>query len=81
MYQSPIRVDEVSPLLEAALHHNLPPDETVHQLIFSPEFSSVENYHPASALCLTERRWLIALAEPPEGVTVESATLDFRTGT
>jgi hypothetical protein len=59
-----------------SLHHNLPPDETVHQLIFSPEFSSVENYHPASALCLTERRWLIALAEPPEGVTVESATLE-----
>jgi hypothetical protein len=76
MYQSSIKIDEVSPLFEATLDHNLPPDEAVHQLICGPEFSSVENHHPASLLCLTDRRWLIALAEPPEGVTVESATFD-----
>jgi hypothetical protein len=75
MYRSPATIDEVSPQLEAALDQNLPLNEPVHQLIFSPESFSVENHHPASALCLTDRRWLIGLAES-EGVTVESATFD-----
>jgi hypothetical protein len=75
MYRSPATSDEVSPQWEAALDQNLPLNEPIHQLIFNPEFPSVESHHPASALCLTDRRWLIGLAES-EGVTVESATFD-----
>jgi len=76
MHQSSTAIDEISRLFEAALDRNLSPDEAVHQLIFSPEFSSVETHHPASVLCLTDRRWLIAVAEPYGGITVQTATFD-----
>jgi hypothetical protein len=70
------RLDEVPPLFEAALDCNLPPNEAVHHLIFSPEFTSATTHHPASVLCVTDRRWLIALAEPHGVVTAQTATFD-----
>jgi hypothetical protein len=79
MYQrsaSSGRIDEVSPLFQAALDRNLPPNEAVHYLIFSPEFTSATTRHLASVLCITDRRWLIALAEPHGVVTAQTASFD-----
>jgi hypothetical protein len=80
MYQRSDRIDEVSPLFEATIGRNLPPDEAAHHLIFSPEFSSVTTHHPASVLCLTDRRWVTALAEPHGAVTTQTATFDETVG-
>jgi hypothetical protein len=76
MYQRSDRIDEISAVFEATIARNLPPDEAIRYLIFSPEFSSVTTHHPASVLCLTERRWLIALAEPHGNVMAQTATFD-----
>jgi hypothetical protein len=79
MYQkseSSGRIDEVPQLFEAALDRNLRPDEAVQHLLFSPEFTSATTHHLASVLCVTDRRWLIALAEPHGAVATQTATFD-----
>jgi hypothetical protein len=76
MYDQSTRIDEVSPRFEATLERNLPSDEPIHHLLFSPEFSATTTHHPASVLCLTDRRWLIALEEHHGAVIAQSATFD-----
>jgi hypothetical protein len=69
-------IDEISPLFQSALDRNLPANEAVHYLIFSPEFTSATTRHLASVFCVTDRRWLIALAESHGAVTAQTATFD-----
>jgi hypothetical protein len=76
MNERPKNFDEVPPEFQESLHHNLLPDESVYHLIFSPEFVTATTHHSASALCITDRRWVIALKERDGAVTTHTATFD-----
>jgi hypothetical protein len=71
---SPSEIDQVPPLFAESLRHNLQPDESIHRLIFSPEFMTVKTQHLASIFCVTDRQWLIAIKEQKGNITVQRAT-------
>jgi hypothetical protein len=62
-----------SPFGEALLHH-LRPDENIRHLIFSPEYSAAKLRTPASVICVTNRRWLIASKQVEIDLRIDEAT-------
>jgi hypothetical protein len=49
-----------SPFREAIIDH-VSETEAIHNLIYSPSFSTAKFWSPASVLCVTDQQWLIAL--------------------
>jgi hypothetical protein len=49
-----------SPFREAIVDH-VNETEAIHNLIYSPSFSTAKFWSPASVLCVTDQKWLIAL--------------------
>jgi hypothetical protein len=49
-----------SPFREAVIDH-VSETEAIHNLVYSPSFSTAKFWGPASVLCVTDQQWLIAL--------------------
>jgi hypothetical protein len=58
-----------SPFREA-LAQRISEGENVRHLIYSPAFATAKFHSLASALCVTKRRWLIALREDDGSIKV-----------
>jgi hypothetical protein len=69
-------IDQVPlPFLEP-LNEALRAEESVHRLIFSPEFTTFKERRPASVLCVTNSRWLMALKEQSGTITIRDAVFN-----
>jgi hypothetical protein len=67
--------DLPSPFREAIKDH-VSETEAIHDLIYSPSFSTAKFQSPASVLCVTNQRWLIALLGEEGKVLVDRSSYD-----
>jgi hypothetical protein len=66
-------LEEMPSPLRTALEHRISEDEKIRHLICSPAFTTGKFHFLASLLCVTDKRWLIALRQKDGSITVNES--------
>jgi len=70
------RIEDTPPPFREALLQRVDEHENTRHLIHSPAFATGKFRTLASLLCVTDKRWLIALCEKDENISVGESTYD-----